>query len=387
MATKKYLDYAGLVEYDKKIKEYIDDIGHVEFKGAVANVSSLPALADQKIGWMWTIKSEGITTSDFTDGAGKSVAANSEVVAVEMEGTIENTIWSVNGGSSYVDASLAPYTPSGTVGSATKLCDVYVADGTETHLVSGTAYVTTDGTDFFTVTQLAATFADFVKLPVSDSDAITELQGLYTGSSFVDLNTYTETEDVSGKKWCLLGPIFDVANKLSFGKEFPANPEDEDWFLYTGETSYDYVSATVNKDSNPAALGLFELDGTDYVATSDTEPATVYKAWGSADYFTKAAEPSVGDTVYTISGGAVTDSGFTVTAYTAADGIEVDGSNYARDEADDEYIAEKNYFEAEEKYVKGVIYEYLDSESDWIATSDENQYSPITIPEIDALFD
>ena len=89
MAEKKYLDYEGLTELVTKIKEFVGDAGKLEFKGTVIDVAHLPSVAAQKIGYMYTVQTAGVTTADFTDGAGKTIAANSEVAAVQVEGTTE----------------------------------------------------------------------------------------------------------------------------------------------------------------------------------------------------------------------------------------------------------------------------------------------------------
>ena len=191
MAEKKYLDYEGLTELVAKIKDYVGDAGKLEFKGTVIDVAHLPGVAAQKIGYMYTVQTAGVTTADFTDGAGKTIAANSEVAAVQVEGTTEVPVYSVDAGVSYVTADLQAYTPTGTMSAATKLASAYVADGTETHLVDGTLYVTEDGASFFSVTALADTFANFTKVAIDDEDTIAELGTLYTGDSFKDLNAYT----------------------------------------------------------------------------------------------------------------------------------------------------------------------------------------------------
>lgn len=280
MAEKKFLDYEGLQELVLKIKEYVGDAGHIEFKGAVANVAALPALSGQKVGWMYTVQAAGKTTADFTDGAGKTIAANSEVAAVNIEGTTENTIFSANNGSTYVSTDLAAYTPTGSVGSGTKLCEVYIADGTETHLTEGTWYVTGDGSSFFEVTALGDTFADFTKTPVSNEDAITELGGKYTGSAFADLNKYTETVTEEAMKWCLLGPVFDVSDKLTYVTDaMPANPQDGDIVMYLGDTTYEYNEVTPEGSENPKALGWYVSNGAGgYVLTEDetVQPGTTY---------------------------------------------------------------------------------------------------------------
>lgn len=216
MATKKYLDYDGLVELVGKIKEYIGDAGKLEFKGTVATVSGLPTVAEQKVGWMYTIQQEGETTSDFTDGSGLRIAPNSEVAAVSVD-------------------------------------------------VSGTPTM----------------------------------------------------------KWCLLGPVFDVSDKLTFGTTMPSNPADGDTFLYLGNTTYTYPAvADPDPAANPQEEGWYESDGEGgYVPTSDTE----------------------------------VDSG-------------------------------KTYYLKEEQYVKGVIYVYNLATTSWIAQSAGDTMVAITTGEIDALF-
>lgn len=321
---KRYLDYEGLTELVAKIKEFVGDAGKLEFKGTVIDVAHLPSVAAQKIGYMYTVQTAGVTTADFTDGAGKTIAANSEVAAVQVEGTTEVPVYSVDAGVSYVTADLQAYTPTGTMSGATKLASAYVADGTETHLVDGTLYVTEDGASFFSVTALADTFADFTKVAIDDEDAIAELGTLYTGDSFKDLNAYTETITGNVMMWCLLGPVFDVSNKLSFVLDtMPAGTEDQQVVLYLGQTTYEFNEVTPVGDENPSALGWYVEDGAGgYELTSDIEVV-------------------VGTTYYT----------------------------------------------KDEQYVQGVIYQYDESESKWNALNSGDTFSPISNGEIDALFE
>lgn len=327
---KRYLDYEGLQELVLKIKEYVGDAGKIEFKGTVADVAHLPVLADQKVGWMYTVTNESVTDSNFTDGAGKKVAANSEVAAVQVEGTTEVPVYSVDAGASYVTADLQAYTPTGTMSAATKLASAYVADGTETHLIDGTLYVTEDGVSFFSVTALADTFADFTKVAIDDEDTIAELGTLYTGDSFKDLNAYTETITGNVMLWCLLGPVFDVSDKLTFGDAFPSNPEDSDTFLYMGPTTTEdvYNELTLEDGADIEGLGYY------------------HRAAGTTDPWTLASETTADTTTYD--------------------------------------YAEK---ETVEKYVKGVIYVYDETEGDWIAQTAGDQFVAITTSEVDALFD
>lgn len=216
MATKKYLDYEGLVELVDKIKDYVGDAGKLEFKGAVSTVSGLPTVSTQKVGWMYTIQTQGETTSDFTDGAGLTIAANSEVAAVSVD-------------------------------------------------VSGTPTM----------------------------------------------------------KWCLLGPIFDVSDKLTFGTSMPSNPSDGDTFLYLGNTTYTYsVVQEPDPSANPSEEGWYEDDGEGGKRlTSDT-----------------VVEPN------------------------------------------------KTYYTRAEQYVKGVIYVWNETSSVWVAQSSGDVMVAITTNEIDDLF-
>ena len=323
---KKFLDYDGLQELVLKIKEYVGDAGHIEFKGVVEDVAHLPALNTQKVGWMWTVTAAGQTTADFTDGAGKTIAANSEVAAVKVSGTSTKSIYSVNDGTTYVDADLGAYTPTGTVGAGTKVCDVYIAVDGDTGLTEGHWYVTDDNSTFYDATVLADTFADITKTLVEDSDAIATL-GTKT---FTDLNTYTETSTEDTMKWCLLGPVFDVADKLSFTLDgMPANPQDEDVVMYLGETTYkdQYNELTLEDGADIEGLGYY------------------HRAAGTTDPWVLADETTA-DT----------------TTYDYAEKVQV------------------------EEYVQGVVYKYDETEGEWIGLNSGDTFVAITNSEIDALF-
>lgn len=311
------------------------------FKGVVADVASLPAVADQEIGWTYNVATKGTTTADFVEGAGKVVDAGSNVSTVEV----------------VVGVDYEEVTPEGTE-------DPAALGWFEYDSVNDEYFATTDTT--------------------------------------VDAGkTYYEEVDVLGNKWDILGGVFDISEledeinkRLEFGTTMPegtpeAPIEDGRTFLYLGETSYKYSPVLgITAETNPAALGYFEEDGSSYAATADTEPATVYKAWsdGTDTFFTVSATPSVGDAVYTISGGVATDTGDTVAAVTADD-IEVNGTTYARSAADDDYITEKTYYTREEEYVQGVIYKYDQTAAEWNALNSGDTFVEITNGEIDALFE
>lgn len=132
--------------------------------------------------------------------------------------------------------------------------------------------------------------------------------------------------DVSGtltKKWVLLGPIFDVADKLTFGSTMPASPSDGDTFLYLGDTTYVYNEVTPVGTENPQDEGWYVSDGEGgYILTTDTEI-------------------QVGTT----------------------------------------------YYEQAEGFVQGVIYVYSSSTSSWAAKTAGDTVEGIPVAAVDALFD
>lgn len=325
MAEKEYLDYEGTVELVAKIKEYIGDAGKLELKGKAATVASLPALNLQKVGWMYTVIAAGKTTADFTDGAGLEVAANSEVAAVKVEGETENTIFSVDDGTTYLAADLTEYTPTGAVGSATKLCDAYIAASTDAGLTEGDLYITDDnGSSFYHVTALGETVADFTKTQVADETALETLNTKYGDNEFVDLNKYTETVTGEVMKWLLIGPVFDVSDKLTFGDGMPSDPNDGDTFLYMGETTYVYTPVTPEVGDDPAALGWYHsTDGETWELATEHEADTATYQYATKD----------------------------------------------------------------EQYVTGVIYKYNLATTSWVAQSSGDTMVPISKAKIDALFD
>lgn len=164
--------------------------------------------------------------------------------------------------------------------------------------------------DVYMFTADATTSADFVE-----------------GSGAV-INQYDEVACVDSDgagtlKWCILGPVFDVSDKLTFGSSLPASPSDGDTFLYLGNTTYTYTSVTPEGSENPSEEGWYVSDGSGgYVVTSDT----------------------------------TVQSGTT-------------------------------YYTRTEQYVKGVIYVYNASGSEWVAQSSGDTMIAITTSEIDALFE
>ena len=131
------------------------------------------------------------------------------------------------------------------------------------------------------------------------------------------------SDETSAKKWQILGPVFDVADRLQFGSTFPASPADTQTFLYMGNTTYTYNSVTPEGTEDPSEEGWYVSDGSGgYVVTTDTE----------------------------------VQSGTT-------------------------------YYTRTEQYIKGVIYVYNASGSEWVAQSSGDAMIAITSAEVTALFE
>ena len=145
---------------------------------------------------------------------------------------------------------------------------------------------------------------------------------LVAGTNVIAVNVGTESDPEM--KWDVTAGVFEIDDRLQFGFEMPASPEDNQIFLYMGETSYTYSIATVDPDANPAELGLYEYDSATevYSLTTDT-----------------AVEPG------------------------------------------------KDYYTRAEDKVKGVIYKYNASGTEWVPQSSGDQFTRITEAQIDALFD
>lgn len=219
MATKKYLDFEGLATFKALCDEAYAINGALVFKGTRANIAALPTVSGTSVGDMYNVTTGGETTSDFVEGAGKTLLDGDNVVAVNVAGSGEP----------------------------------------------------------------------------------------------------------AEMKWDILGGVLDVSGKLSYGDSFPADPEDEEAFLYLGPTTYTYEAVTPEGTENPQALGWYESNG----ATPPT---------------------------YTLTSDTTVDAG-------------------------------KTYYERTgEEYVHGAIYRYDESASDWIIQSSNDEFVAITDLEIQSLF-
>lgn len=105
MDTRKYLDYDGLARVLAKLKEKYISIQTVSFRGVVSTISSLPNLAEQNSGYMYTVTTGGITTSDFVEGAGKTLQDGENVVAVNVAPQGQPVVmkWDILGGVFKID--------------------------------------------------------------------------------------------------------------------------------------------------------------------------------------------------------------------------------------------------------------------------------------------
>lgn len=86
----------------------------------------------------------------------------------------------------------------------------------------------------------------------------------------VCVNT-TPSSPTATLKWQILGPVFDVSDRLQFVQTMPASPSDGQTVLYLGNTTYTYHSVTPEGTENPSEQGWYVSNGSGgYVLTSDT---------------------------------------------------------------------------------------------------------------------
>lgn len=99
------------------------------------------------------------------------------------------------------------------------------------------------------------------------------------GTSVVAANV-SQDPSLEEMKWDILGSVFDVSDKLSFGTSFPPEPKDLDQFYYVGPDVYRYDEVTPVGDESPIEEGWFVYDATTggYKLTSDpaVNPSQTY---------------------------------------------------------------------------------------------------------------
>lgn len=180
------------------------------------------------------------------------------------------------------------------------------------------------------------------------------------------LKTYYTADTI--KKFDALGGVFDLEGRyLEFGKEFPENPEDERVFLYMGEDTFTY-DEVVDPSGRPVDEGWYELVDVynEVTPVGDEDPSAEgwYEEDGAGGYqLTADISVQVGKDYF------VKEEEYVLTADVVVD-------------------PNKTYYEKNDQYKTGVIYEYSDTEGDWIAKSGSasGDMTPITNKEIDDLF-
>jgi hypothetical protein len=229
--ANKYLDYAGLQKLVENINKKYAPISAIDFKSTVEDIASLPALNTQKAGWMYNIKTGGLTTDDFVEGAGHIVADGENIAAVEL----------LTGVYTAVASPAATDDP--------KALGWYESDGA----AEPTYTLSTD------------------RLPISGK-------------------TYYTADTVM--KWDLMGGVFDLEDRyLEFGDTFPQGPASRmvngRTFVYMGEDTKVYTKVAT-PEGRPTENGYFELDD----ATAVADPTTIYNPKQQQLYEQDAKDPS-----------------------------------------------------------------------------------------------
>ena len=397
MAQNKYLDYAGLQRLVENINKKYAPIQAVRFVSTVEDIASLPALNTVKAGWMYNIKTGGLTTEDFVEGAGHIVADGENIGAVELLTGVYTPVaspaatddpkaleWYEVDAINYVDvtADLDPSDDPAALG-------LYEFNGTD--------YVLTADT---TVIASKSYFRQVITYKLSQDRMPVASKTYYTAGKEM--------------KWDLMGGTFDLEGRyLEFGEEFPQKPDskmvDGRTFLFMGddvklytlvatpegrpsengyfegvftladttnvvnpkqvplyEKTEHYNVVTPVGGEDPNALGWYEEDpvgsGT-YVLTADTTVTAgkTYYTKGADTYArTNDSEVMLGKTYYT-------------GAFTASTDTSVDPA--------------KQYYTEEVLYKKGGIYEYNATNKEWVLQSSGGaDVEAIPLKDIDDLF-
>jgi len=350
--ANKYLDYAGLQHLVDNIDKKYAPIAAVLFKGSVASIEDLPALTDQKVGWMYNVEVGGGTTSDFIEGPGHILGDGENVAVVEL----------ITG---YAEVASPAVTDD------PKKLGWYEATTTVTY-----EQVTPVGDE----DPKALGWYEFV-----DPDyVLTEDETVTVGKDYFEQVTTTEyhlSEDriadltktyytsVNVKKWDILGGVFDLEGRyLEFGAQFPKNPVDGRTFLYMGPATKIYT-AVATPSGRPVDKGYFE--GT-FTAISDPEEiAAIVNPKQEGLY----EEDAVTTGLYVHSADITPNASKTYYrgVFAASADTTVDPS--------------KIYYTEADQYKTAVIYVYdATTTQDWVAQTSGDDYIPITNAEIDELF-
>lgn len=151
---------------------------------------------------------------------------------------------------------------------------------------------------------------------------------LSDGANVVAVNTETDETLPAVMKWDVFPGVFNIEDRLQFGFAMPETGlTNGRVFLYLGNTTYTFDAVADPTGHHPKAEGWYEID------EPITTPATYH--------LTNDEDPQIGTT----------------------------------------------YFQKNEEYVQGVIYEYNETEAKWIAKNSGDTFVPITKAQIDALFE
>lgn len=398
--ANKYLDYPGLQRLVENINKKYAPIQAIVFQSTVEDIAALPALSTVKAGYMYNIKTGGITTEDFVEGAGHIVTDGENIAAVEL----------ITG--------YAPVTPA--------------ADADPRAL----GYFEIDQVSYVDVTAELPVEANPQALGlyvyINSEYVLTTDTTVQVGTTYFEkVTTYKLTEDrlpVAGHnyfestkimKWDLMGGVFDLEGKyLEFGKDFPQKPEsrmvDGRTFLYMGEDKKVYTLVE-SPTGRPSENGYFEATFTPVTDTSTivnpkqvplyekTEHYNAVTPIGDEDpsalgWYERSGSGTEEDPyVYTLSEDDAVDAGktyYTKGADTYArtnDAEVVDGKAYYEGtftaSTDTTVDPAKQYFTESILYKKGGIYEYDATAKEWeLQSSGGAEVESIPLKDIDDLF-
>ena len=119
----------------------------------------------------------------------------------------------------------------------------------------------------YTITSEDTTTADFVEGDGKTIDPYSEVVCVNKG-----------TESIPVLKWFVMGNVFSLKDKVSFGETLPVTPFDKQAFCYTGENTYKYTAATPSGTENPAAYSWYEKVDENYTPSTDVsvDPGKTY---------------------------------------------------------------------------------------------------------------
>ena len=232
--AKQYLDYEGLQRLVQNINKKYAPISAIVFKGSVEDIAHLPALADQKAGWMYDVTTGGVTTSDFVEGAGHLLANGENVAAVEI--------------------LLGTYTE------VTPVTDDDPKAKGWYELVSG----------------------DYV---------LSQDRAVVSGKTYYTADTVMKWDILGG-----LFDIYD--RYLEFGAEFPIDPDDGRVFLYMGETVSEFNEVTPAGTENPSDKGWYEFTEVTPAGSEDPSSEGWYEIVDSKFVLTADTTIESGKTYY-----------------------------------------------------------------------------------------